>query len=218
MKDFPLEYIYVDSDGELYLKRPCEKKIITDVNPYTLASIPVVFNEDVTVQHLYNIVEKYNFLAGITFYAKEFLEESKKPSKAKDVEGYLRFYWMPTDISDESYDISCPKMEVDGINKKGEAYGIEFLGANDIKHLKIKVDPRKVIVDQSNGKYDVLKSQEVYPTLFHIIYGLFWEMSFFGDPKRRDEEGEKLRQSVNEIMTELHSTDELMTELEKDDN
>lgn len=207
MKDFPLEYIYVDKDGKIYQKRPCEKKIITDINPYTLASIPVIFNEDVTVQTLYDIVEKYDFLAGITFYAKEFLAESKKPAEAKDVDGYLRFYWMPMDVNDNFHIVAYPKMEVDGVNTQGEAYGIEFLGANDIKHLKIRVDPKKVIVDENNNKYDVIKSQDVYPTLFHVIYGLFWEMSFFGDPKRRDEEGEKIRQSVDEVMNEIHKNE-----------
>ena len=42
-ENFPLEYLYVDVNGDTYYKRYSEKKEKCNVNPYTLASTPVIY-------------------------------------------------------------------------------------------------------------------------------------------------------------------------------
>ena len=53
-ENFPLEYLYVDVNGDTYYKRYSEKKEKCNVNPYTLASTPVIFAPHSTVQTIFD--------------------------------------------------------------------------------------------------------------------------------------------------------------------
>ena len=171
MKNFPLEYLYVETNGDTYYKRYMEKKEKCTVNPYTLASTAVIFAPGSTVQTILDLVKKNEHLKPILYYTDEFLEEAEKEPEVKNINGKLRFYWYGLELNKEYFEIAPVKMEVDGVDENGEAFGIDFLGVNDIKHLELTFDNYAPIYDE---KGNLIKKLYAHPTLLHIIYDLLF--------------------------------------------
>lgn len=202
MKKLPSEYFYIDKDGNTFYKRYKEKKVSRGIDQYTLASTPVVFGKDVTINTIYDLVRKNVILRSICFYAKEFLRESLAHSKYK-TKGNIVFCWEDLDINETYPMTNYPKMEVYGQSDEGESFGIEFLGANDIKDLGIIIDTKQKVVDGVT----TLNTVDLYPTLFQVVYGLFWELSFFGDPKSRKKEAKNIFEIKDKLMKEFNLED-----------
>lgn len=200
MHNFPSEYLYVDVEGNLFHKRYSERKTKCSLTPFMLASIPVIISKDATINTIFKLVEKEPALQSICFYAKEFIAESKKESTITTLDDcHINFYWDSLELNQKYFNVAYPKVEVEGIDKNGQAFSIEFLKACDIKNLKMSFSPALTIC---NENYEKVHEVELYPTLFHIVYGLFWEMSFFGDPATRDEEGKKIRELLSNVVKE----------------
>lgn len=195
-KDFPMEYVYVDTNGDTYYKRYSEKKEKCNVNPYTLASSPVIFAPGSTVQTIFDLVKKNEQIKPILFYADEFLEEAEKESEVKNIQGKLRFYWYSEELDRDYFETASIKMEVDGIDENDKAFGIDFLGANDIKNLELIFDNYAPLYDE---KGNLIKKVYIHPTLFHVIYGLFWELSFFGNPEDRKKKSIEILETISKI-------------------
>jgi hypothetical protein len=165
-----------------------------------LASIPVIISKDATINTIFKLVEKEPVLQSICFYAKEFIAESKKESTVTNLDDcYINFYWDSLELNQKYFNLAYPKVEVEGIDKNGQAFSIEFLKACDIKNLKLRFSPALTIC---NENYEKVHEVELYPTLFHIVYGLFWEMSFFGDPATRNEEEKKIKEILSNVVKE----------------
>ena len=196
MKNFPSEYLFITKDGDSFFKRYSEKKKEVEITPYTLASTPVIFDKGATVETIFKLIEKNPCVKTVLYYPDEFLAESKEESKAKDINGKLRFQWDYIETDLDYFHVNYPKMEVDGIDENGEAFGIEFLTAADIKHLELTFDNTLHIINEKGKEVVTLHT---HPTLFQIIYGLFWEMSFFGNPEQRDAEGKVLLETISKI-------------------
>ena len=200
MKNFPSEYLLVDENGDTFYKQYEEKKEACNINPYTLASTPVVFSEKVTVRSLFKLVNKNEYLKPFLFYFNEFENELDNPQE-QDVKGSIRFTWSEIDFGEDYFNISFPKMEVDGIDENGEIFGIEFLPCNEIADLPLLFDNNMVILDENKQE---IKKIYTHPTLFQVLYGLFWELSFFGDPNTRDKKGKELLDQLNKDKEKEH--------------
>ena len=199
----PITYLYIDKDANLYQKGYCEKKTPETLNPYTLGSIPVVFSKDATVNTLFELVKKSKVLQKICFYADEFLREASHQSK-EEVKGKLRFYWEELEVNSDYVVTDYPKLNVDGVDEDGTNFGIDFLKACDIKNLVLEFDPIKHVID---SKGNILYKTRVWGTLFQVIYGLFWELSFHGNPEARDQKGNELREILENVQ---NGTEELI--------
>ena len=195
MRKFPCEYLYIDEYGKTWYKTYLCKKKRCDINPYTLAGIPVIFSNKLTLNTLINLVYHDKTLNKICFYSKEFYEECQKTS-SNPFNGNICFYW--ADVYENDPEIiknSSPKMEVDRIDNDGLRYGIELTNVKDIKDCIIKVDNSVKI----NNKNDIVKSiVQVNPTLFEVIYGLYWELSFLGKPEEREERVQEIYDGLEE--------------------
>lgn len=194
MKNFPSEYLYVDEEGNTFYKRYEEKKEKGRVNAYTLASTPVVFSDKATIKTLFKLVEKNDYLKPFLFFFDDFNAELNKV-KQHDIKGVIRFQWNEIDLSDEYFNVAYPKMEIDGLDENNEPFGIEFLSINEIADLPLLFENNLAIVQ--NNK--ILKNIYTHPTLFQVLYGLFWEFSFFGNPEQRDLKGEELLKQIKEV-------------------
>lgn len=199
-ENFPLEYLYVDINGDTYYKRYSEKKEKCNVNPYTLASTPVMFAPHSTVQTIFELVKKNEQIKPILFYADEFLKEAEKEQETKNVKGKLRFYWYGMEFDKDYFEVAPIKMEVDGVDENGEAFGIDFLGANDIKDLELTFDCEVPFYDE---KGNLIEKRHAHPTLMHVIYGLFWELSFFGNPEDRKIKSAEILEAAAEAKSNL---------------
>ena len=195
MRNFPYEYLYVNKDGDCFYKRYSERKVECNINPYTIGSTPVIFDKNATVESLFKLVEKNPMIKVILPYADDFIKESKTEKKVNNVNGNLNFYWYGEDVDLKYFNIAYPKMEVEGIDENNEAFGIDFLSTSDIKDLKLTFDCNVVIYKDNKP----IKTIYTHPTLFHVLYGLFWELSFYGKPEDRDAKSKELLQSINEM-------------------
>lgn len=199
MRNFPYDYLFVDSDGRLYRKEPYTKKHEVALNAYNYASIPVIFSKDATVGTLIKIVENNPYLKPFLQYADEYIEESHKIDKEPldNKNSALCFTWWPLE-KNEKYYTDYPKMEVEGYDlDTKQMFGIDFLSTNKIINFKINIDPEYKVLDENEN---LIFSVTRFPTLFHILYGLFWELSFFGKPEDRDRESMNLKNILNEII------------------
>lgn len=199
MKKLPSEYLFVAKDGKTYYKAYQKHKKEIELNGYILASIPVVFDKEATTEVLFKIIEDNPHLKDSMFYFDDFNKEFNQESE-DTYEGKLNFYWWGIEVEDKVIDTMIPKMEVDMIDETGERYSIEFLSVNKLKNLKINVDPTFNIYDKENKPVYTLIS---YPTLFHILYGFFWEISFFGNPEDRENKSNELQESLKDIKKEF---------------
>lgn len=202
MKKFPLEYFYVDKDGKSYFKCYRSKKEERGIDPYTLASTPVIFDKDATLMSIFKLVENNPHIKPFLYYFDEFAEEIQKESvgKSENKLEYIRFYWYGLD-KDDVETINMPKTEVDGVSKDGEKYGIELSPVYELKNCKIMIDDSLEIRNNS----EVVVKLHQYPTLFQVLYGLFWEFSFFGSPSDRDEKGKEILESVKKTIKEYEN-------------
>ena len=192
MKNFPSEYLYVDEEGNTFYKRYEEKKEACNVNAYTLASTPVVFSNKSTIKTIFKLIDRNEYLKPFLFYFNEFEAELNNEPK-HNIKGKIRFQWDEIDLSDNYFNVIYPKMEIDGIDDNNEVFGLEFLSCNEIVNLPLLFNNEFLI--KNDGK--ILKNIYTHPTLFHVIYGLFWELSFFGDPTARDEKAKELLDKLN---------------------
>lgn len=83
-----------------------------------------------------------------------------------------------------------------------QAYAIELTPLYELADYKIKIRPEIIITDDRVKDYTKdTKRIEFQPsiTLIELLYSIFWELSFFGSPEKRNEQNENLRESVREI-------------------
>lgn len=76
-----------------------------------------------------------------------------------------------------------------------ETYALEFTPVNKIAHCKVELDRRFTI--KENDTFVVSSYKDF--TLYDILRGLFWELSFHGSPKQRDGQMEELYRRIDEI-------------------
>ena len=199
----PGEYLYIDDNGDAYFKSwKCKKKQVV-INAYNIASTPVIFSKNATVNTLFKLVDKYPYLKPFLFYFDEFKAEKDLPKKF-NIEGAIRFYWPQLEIDKKFIQCEYPKLEVDGINPNGELFSIEFLAVNEIRDLGLAFYLEK---DVYNDNFEKITSTNLYPTLWQVLYGFFWEISFLGSPEDREKESKALKKSLENIKKDLDIVD-----------
>lgn len=141
-------------------------------------------------------------------WVKEFVDEGLKILTAKEEKDddpveLLELYWQAEEWDGElefptfmSFHGKGSPDKKDGIN-----YGVGFTPTNELARLPIKVNTDFVIYETLHKKpyYKEKYKSTVTPTLFQIIFGIFWELSFHGGPDGRDEVIEMLDQRVKDI-------------------
>lgn len=193
MRELPMEYTYIDEFGKLWYKTYGVKKTeVTNIDPYLLSGIPVVVNKNTTVETLCDVINKYelmknNCIAFDTYYKelKSHTEETK--------EGQLSFCWDGITIDKQFANTLYPMMSVFAkINNK--TYAIDLANTSSLRNLKVDLNVNFPIYNKDKTETTIL-----WPTLFQLIYGLFWEFSFHGTPEKRDIIKEDLKKTAEDI-------------------
>jgi hypothetical protein len=130
-------------------------------------------------------------------WVKEFVEESKQPYEPKEDRELerLELYWfLESDAEFGTDGMTFPSFH--GIGKNGDKYGVDFSSCHTLMELPLMLKENAEIYHrdqkyQSDGSSMVVLPKVGY-TLMGILYGIIWELSFFGPPKKRDEEAKKL--------------------------
>jgi len=88
-------------------------------------------------------------------------------------------------------------------------YAISLTPANELINLPLKLGQKGTVYDEEHHKVEVtpgkvlLEYDEVHYSLFHILYGVFWELSWHGTPSQRNSRVAELKEAIKEVKEEL---------------
>lgn len=141
-------------------------------------------------------------------WVREYVEEGLtisvvSPAEEKDPLEYLELYW---NIDEWEGEIEIPSfMSFHGIGKPYEYgqtnYGIGFSPVHELAPLPVKINKEFIIGETLKEKpfFQEKYKANAKPTLFQIIYGIFWELSFHGGPESRNAMFSELTRRVKEV-------------------
>lgn len=103
---------------------------------------------------------------------------------------------------------------------KPVTYALDFTPTYELADLPLKLNKKVVIYDERNGMANapVLFEAEDSFTLYDVLLGAFWELSFHGDPDSRNERLGELSKTIEEIdngTAELVPWEEVKERLDK---
>lgn len=81
-------------------------------------------------------------------------------------------------------------------------YALNFSPINNLSDFKIKLNTEFEITGMynlSNNTLPVLVKANKSFTLLEVLRGIFWELSFFGNPKDRDSKMKDIQKSCKDI-------------------
>jgi len=176
-------------------------------------------DEGVTLKSLCLLVKNmdmYPILSPLFTHGPEWLEEFvdeglNGPAEEKSVD-HIVLGWRSS-ISDDYYNEGetvfegCVDMHglVDG---EDETYALDFTPINKLVDCDIRLDRTLEVIDERKESQNKNPDGPLYPTLFktnkdfslrNILHGIFWELSFHGGPKSRDQKREELMETMRRI-------------------
>jgi hypothetical protein len=127
-------------------------------------------------------------------YVCEGLQETDKTSDSEI--HHLELYWYAEEYGyDEGSEFEGLRFpDFHGIGDEHN-YDISLTKADNLAFLPLKLNDQFTIVKDSEVTY--YKSPEF--TLGQILYGIIWELSFYGDPDKRDRRLSELHEASKEI-------------------
>ncbi len=204
---------YIDKDvtenGFNYMQEYCE--IDGDV---TLKDVFLLLN---------NKLELYDLL--LRNWTKEIVKEglsdvpSKEETEIEYIELYRQLEYQKFEENGPFKLIGTHRPDLHGIgfeltedrdgHKKGSrvTYSLSFQKTTDLINLPVKLKYDMPIYKSDYFKElmdsHVITFDYVPYTLFDILYGIVWELSFFGPPSQRDEKGEEILGIFDEFKKSL---------------
>lgn len=175
MKNFPLEYIYLDEKGNLYLKRYKHKKIKIDIDTFNIGSIPVVFNKHLTLYTLLQFIFDKDINGIKTNHTLKTVIDKLTKKEIVD-SGELYFYWEELQMTNEIPETLYPKMETVIVTSSGKKVNLLDLSKDQLHKINICIDDTFRILNKE-GK--LIETTNIKPTLFQILYGLICELNLF---------------------------------------
>jgi hypothetical protein len=177
----------------------------------------VTLAEDVTLRDIFLILQRrlefYDELLGN--WCKEIvteafsISEDQQQSFTQGGMQYLEVYWMLTESQDEDK-VSLsghhfPAFHGWGTWEDGTegGYGVEFTPVYQLLDYPVRLNQEMPIYDDIGR---IPKPPRVYQdatyTLGHVLYGIIWELSFFGSPTMRDGQREEIFETISEMKSQ----------------
>lgn len=160
-------------------------------------------------------------------WCSEFVQEGLKPLKGKEAEREIEFLELYSSL-EKTMDQKTKFQTVDGgvfpelhgtgfVQKKDKymspenggyleckagkriSYSVSFMSASELARLPIKLSDEIKIYDMDNQYciHEILKG--VSYSLGQILYGIIWELSFYGPPVDRNQKEKELKEAVKSI-------------------
>lgn len=204
-----LEY-YTHEYNEEYDRRDQVTENVTD-DAHMFLFNECSIEEGATLRDVFTLVEKHIklFAPIIPHYVQEFIEESKEEIEGKQAfnsDSQLELYWSNEHDNYETVDelVSCVCFHA--ISKKDELpSALDFTPVNHIIDLPLilntdfKVYGSIGYKDEERPIYDF--GTKTF-SLIEIVRAIFYELSFYGPPYRRDENARAIlsisRREINE--------------------
>jgi hypothetical protein len=212
-----MENIVITKDLDIGFEDLC--RVVHPTSPFTLRDIIVIVNSSTKI--------RFSRMCEILHchYIGEFLDEMNKPKEEIENEynnmEYLEVYWCGDKSKFEGQLDMSSMWSFHGVGKKGvisdevkeyvpveehadyvENYAIEFTPVNKLADYQIRIRPEMYITNWE--EIDPLKNFqkiELRPsiTLIELLYAIFYELTFCGSPKERDEQLKELKSRCEEL-------------------
>lgn len=176
---------------------------------------------EVTLRDIFMLIEQHKkqLCMMLGNWCEEFVEEGLHGSgKGLKSVMELRLGWKLNTYDGKSlYGYHFP--EFYGVDKEGQQYAIEQCSAADLASLPLRLEKRIECYNRTDAKEGPTEYEDPTYSLGHILYGIIWELSFFGPPKERDRKAKELDariQAIKDGTAKLVSWDEVKKGLEKD--
>lgn len=193
----------------------------------TLSSVDYIMEtceieDGVTLRDIFSIVKINIALYSIILqnWVDEIVEEGLSATfeDEGDVE-FLELYWNISVNRFESVNTLCghqfPEFRGWGIWKKDPKHGIPedqkggfAIGMSPMKYLiDLPVKLNKTLdlyfddEEKLKGYSSLVNVDKVEYTLFHILYGMFWELSFYGGPQQREQKREEINKDIEDVLS-----------------
>lgn len=131
----------------------------------------------------------------------EMVEEGDKPYvREEDNITHLEIGWSAEIIKYNGPDELIDYTIIHGIGEGGP-YALDFSPINTLTELELKLNTEYNIYDMRNvsANTPVLLTAKKQFSLLDILRGVFWELSFHGSIKNRDQRCAQLKQTVEDI-------------------
>jgi len=106
---------------------------------------------------------------------------------------------VPQDLIENSSEEEVNKMIEEGYR---QTFAVEFSPMYKLADYPIRLGKEICFTDYDAKPEDMLdRNIDVSPsiTLMELLYWVFWELSFLGSPKRREEQGEELKRRCDDV-------------------
>lgn len=197
-----------------------QKNIDKDVSKYSMRYLfdECSLDSDVTLKDVLKLINKnldiYDLIIGN--WCKDLVTEGLKGKiKNKDLDiDKLELYWRISkdkDI-DTKQDLFAgylfPSFHGKGIatsekdgHKKGEEvnWSLSFLSVADIRDIPLVLEENTFIYNEDNWNEKPIAVGKPVFSLGHIIHGIIWELSFYGNPKTRDQKSAEMLKITENI-------------------
>jgi hypothetical protein len=198
---------------------------VTDKASYYLFS-ECELESGILLRDIFLFVKKHinNFKTIINNWCEEYIEEGlcEERSPSFDIE-FLELYWeLNTDTFANERTFSghhfpafhgvssiAQQDKFDGsylVCKKGERTNLSlcFSNMSELASLPVKLKKEVILTDYAQWKdnpkkYEGQNLGNGSYTLIHIVYGVFWELSWYGSPVESDKAKEDIIKSLKEI-------------------
>ena len=198
------QLVFIDDENK--------ESIVDEILPYLCCVCEI--EDGVKFKDILNLIRKdcdaYSYMLTTGPWLKEIVEEGDKPYvDCEDSVKYLEVYWAAEATNYDGPDVLSEWVSIHGIGGPEGPYGLDFSPINSLTELEIKLNNEYKIFDMRNKKYlstaSLFTAQKEF-TLLDILRGIFWELSFHGSVKNREERLEEIKQSVEDIKSGLVKT------------
>lgn len=214
------DYIYKSDFSITDLKTTANLEIIQEDEILSYLSDYVELGESVTFDRIFELISLNKDLIENIFYSclggyslSPFINEIENIPTEKSQLDYVEIGWY-CDRYDNEFNISSSFHGI-GSEKDGKemTYAIEFTPLNNLKSLPIRLNTNLsyfILPKKGNGKHKDVYLGNRYFTLYDILYGILFEITFNGDPKNRNMRFSELQVSIDEAEEQLKN-DEFIT-------
>lgn len=208
-------------------EKECGEYVTTPINEPSFAYLndTCVLDDDVTLRDVLLLLQKDITFYSIMLrnWVDELVDEglNKTPEERGDID-YLELYWHleKTTYKDKT---SFSGHQFPGFHGWGDwddaslasgikgGIAVEMTPVNELVDLPLRLQ-HDVAINHTNldakwSSIEELQAQQDEPvkidecsyTLYHILYGIVWELSFCGSPKDRDEKLSELKDMIKDI-------------------
>lgn len=204
--DVLFQYWYYDEEKEegKYLTRPLRQP------GYEFFNYNCHLESGVTLKDVFTYIDKNRELWQILFgnprSIDEFVDEvmsTTEEAKDEGDEGISYFYVSPGMIEKWDKNESLDTMNFcsfSGKAKEGDVnYSISFQTPGLYRNYELVVDPTLMFLDATDLQNNPVVLGKKYPSLFEIVYGVIWELTWYGNKTEREEKANEIKQASKDI-------------------